>query len=95
MDILYNLIYDQSQNNLIKCVITDENMEYMNGSDAIKIIRKLEIFNKINYTPIATITAFEDNSIKDNIIKKGSDYILSKPCNENQLKEFLEKFMII
>ena len=95
VDILYNLIYDQSKNNLIKCVITDENMEYMNGSDAIKIIRKLEIFNKINYTPIATITAFEDNSIKDNIIKKGSDYILSKPCNENQLKEFLEKFMII
>ena len=66
----------------------------MNGSDAIKIIRKLEKFNKIRYIPIATITAFENNSIKENIIKNGSDYILSKPCNECHLKEFFEKFKI-
>ena len=95
VDILYNLVYDQSQNNLIKCVITDENMEYINGSDAIQIIRKLEKFNKIKFTPIATITAFENNSMKENIIKNGADFILSKPCNEIHLKQFFEKFDII
>ena len=95
VDIIYYLVNDQSQNNKIKCVITDENMEYMNGSEAIKIVRKLEKFNKIKYTPIASITAFENNYMKDYIIKKGSDFILSKPCNESHLREFFEKFNII
>jgi len=95
IDILYNLIDDQTKNNLIKCIITDENMEYLNGSQAIKIIRKLEKLNKIKKIPIATITAYENNSIKDFIIKKGSDSILSKPCNENSIKEFFEKFSIL
>ena len=94
VDIIYYLIYDQSQNNLIKCVITDENMEYFNGSEAIKIIRKLEKYNKIKYIPIASITAFENRSMKDNLIKKGADYILSKPCKEVHLKQFFEKFKI-
>ena len=41
VDILYQIILDRSQNNLIKCVITDENMEYFNGSEAVKLIRQL------------------------------------------------------
>jgi len=32
VDILSSLIHDQSKENEIKCVITDENMEYINGS---------------------------------------------------------------
>ena len=95
VDIIYKIIKDQSENNLIKCIITDENMEYINGSEAIKIIRKLEKFNKIKFTPILSITAFEDIAMKELIIKNGADKLLSKPCNEKQLKEFFDKFNII
>ena len=94
MEILNKIIIDQSQNNLIKCIITDENMEYLNGSDAIKILKKLEKFNKIKYIPIATITAYENVELIDYITKRGADYILSKPCDEMQLKKFFELFEI-
>ena len=95
IELLYRLMFDQSQNNLIKCIITDENMEYMNGSQATKIVRKLEKFNKIKYIPIASITAFDSNKMKEFLIKKGIDFILSKPCSRDQLKEFFEKFVFI
>ncbi len=37
VDILYSIINDQTYENLIKCVITDENIEYINGSESIMI----------------------------------------------------------
>ena len=37
-EIIQKVIEDQRNGNKIKCIITDENMEYLNGSDAIKII---------------------------------------------------------
>ena len=33
--------------------------------------------------------------MKELIIKNGADKLLSKPCNEKQLKEFFDKFNII
>ena len=41
MDIL-KFILDENIFDHIKIIITDENMEYLNGSEAIKIIRMIE-----------------------------------------------------
>ncbi len=90
-DIINNIVLDQSKNNRIRCIITDENMEYINGSEAVKIIRNLEKNNKIKPVTIASITAFEDNSMKKLIHNNGIDYFLPKPCNENNLKKFFEE----
>lgn len=94
-DIIYHLVNDQSNNNKIKCLITDENMEYINGSFAIQIIRKLEKERKIRKVTIASITAFEDESSKDLILKAGADTILPKPCNDKLILSFLEENGII
>ena len=48
----------------IKCIFIDENMDYLNGSETIKIIRKLQNMNKINSYNIVSITALEDNESK-------------------------------
>jgi CheY-like chemotaxis protein len=92
VDIIFQMVNDQSNNNRIKCVITDENMEYINGSYAIQIIRKLEKERKIRNVPIASITAFEDETIRELISKAGADMILSKPCNNKSILKFLEDF---
>jgi len=47
-DIIHHVIQDQSKGNEIKCIFTDENMEYINGSEAIKILRNLEKKKKLN-----------------------------------------------
>ena len=88
VDILNYVINDQINKNLIKCIITDENMEYINGSEAIEILRKLEKLKKIKHLPIASITAFEDEFSKKKIKNAGADIIFSKPCSEKILKNF-------
>ena len=40
VDIIKQVMDDQFNGWLIKCVITDENIEYMNGSEAVKILKK-------------------------------------------------------
>ncbi len=47
LDILSNVIEDQFNGNLIKCIITDENMEFINGTEAIGFLDRLQRRNKI------------------------------------------------
>lgn len=62
VDIIEKLVKDQQRNSLIRCIVTDENMEYLNGSEAIKLLRDLERNNKFKNTPIISLTAFEDHA---------------------------------
>lgn len=94
VDILHNVIYDQFENNRIKCILTDENMEYINGSDAIKIIRNLEKSKKIKPIIIASITAFEDEFNKSIIKSTGVNQIFAKPCSEKDLIYFFNEYKI-
>jgi len=87
-------IIDPLLSKRIRGIFIDENMEYMNGSEAIKIIRKFQIVNKINKFNIASITAFEDSITKANIIQAGSDDIYIKPLSRNHLQDFFNKFPI-
>ena len=60
-------------------------MEYLNGSDAVKFIRKLEEKSKINNYHIISITAFDDQETKNTIMKSGMNSIISKPCTKSSL----------
>jgi len=95
VDILFRVIQDQAENNRIKCIITEENMNYINGSQAVRIIRDLEKRNKIKQNKIATITAFGDEITTQMIKNAGVDLIFNKPCNKQQMKKLLEDFNII
>jgi CheY-like chemotaxis protein len=73
----------------IKCIFTDENMEYLNGSEAVKIIRNLENYNKVRSQFIVSITAFDDEGTRNNIKDSGVNSVLSKPCTKTQITEIL------
>jgi CheY-like chemotaxis protein len=88
------VIKDQFNGNKITCAITDENMEFINGSDAIKILRDLEKHKKIKPIVIASNTAFEDEIMKSVIKNVGIDYFIPKPSTENILNKFFEEFKI-
>ena len=72
-------------------MITDENMDYLNGSEAIKIIRN--IGKRRNKKPINTIslTCNEDNLVGQIILKAGADFILNKPLSKQSIKGLLDK----
>ncbi len=78
--------------NLIKLILVDENMEYLNGSESVKIIRNLEFNKKIKQYHIVSITAFDDEQTKERILKSGVNSILNKPCNKSNLSIILKSF---
>ena len=92
IDLLYYVIKD-NLNSKIKCIFTDENMVYLNGSEAVRIIRKLEEMGKINKCFIVSITAFVDDYTKNNILSAGCNKIVSKPCNKSTIMEIIKNYL--
>jgi len=90
IDMLKHIIDDQNIGNCIKLVLTDENMEYINGSEAIKILRNLENKNKIKKVKYYSITCQEDKNIHQMIIESGADGLLSKPIEKNTVLKLLQ-----
>lgn len=95
IDILKSVMDDQKNRNSIKCILTDESMEYMNGSQAIEIIRKMEQQNKIKRTNIISVTSFEDEYNRELILDKGADYIVEKPCGKSSIIKILTELNIL
>jgi signal transduction histidine kinase len=89
---LLPLIKDDYQHK-IKLIFIDENMNYLNGSDTIKIIRKLEKDKKINNYHVISISAVSDEETTKSFLKLGFDFILPKPCKKNEIKRALDVFL--
>jgi len=83
LDLINEVIKDVEEGNRIKCVLTDENMDFLNGSESIKIIRSLESRNKIKNIKIISITCHEDKETLGNIINSGADMVLVKPATKD------------
>ncbi len=79
--------------NKIKIIITDENMDYMCGSTAIKLIRELEYCKKIERIFISSLTAFSDDESIKSILSKGANMIIEKPLTNNKLDLLFENFI--
>ena len=95
VDIIKFIIDDQMNNNKIKCVITDENMEFINGSVAIKILKDLEKERKIKPIIFASNTVHDNQEIKDDLRNSGIDYFIPKMCNEKEILSFFSEFSIL
>jgi len=88
-------VIDPNFSSRIKGIFIDENMEYLNGSEAVKIIRRFQNLNKISKLfQIATVTAFEDSITKSNILSAGVDEIYQKPIEKRHIEDFFKKFPI-
>ena len=64
-------------------------MEFLNGSDALRIIRKIQHNKKIGIYHIVSITAFDGNETKNNILTSGVNSILTKPCTKTNIANIL------
>ena len=91
LDIIKLVLKYENKYNLIKFIITDENMDYYQGTEAIAFIRKFEKIKKLINTKIISLTCHEDVNIINNIIKIGANSVLSKPLTKNMLRLCLLK----
>ncbi len=95
IDILKKVIDDQKFQNSIKCILSDEKMEYFDGSRAISILRELERLNKIKNVNFVSVTSYDDNINKNYIKNSGADFVIQKPCSKSSLMNILENFGLI
>jgi CheY-like chemotaxis protein len=95
IDLLNFIRDDEMDGNLIKCIITDENMEFMNGSQAAQIIRNLVEKGSIKPVNIITSTCNEDEITKKRILESGSQCVITKPIDTAELEAMFKKLNII
>jgi signal transduction histidine kinase len=89
---LLNIVKNDKKNK-VKLILIDENMEYLNGSDTVKILRNLEDDKKINSYNIISITSFDDKETKSKILKSGLNEVITKPCTKSELKTIFKKYL--
>ena len=75
-------------------ILMDENMPNMNGLEATKNIRKLEL-DRDYITPIVAVTANALSGEKERFIKLGMDDYLSKPIVQDEFERVLSKYLQI
>jgi len=80
---------------MIKLIITDENMEYMNGSEAIECVRKMEKSGSIKHVNIISCTCHSDELTLKKILDAGSQLIIPKPADKATLEEAMRNLNII
>lgn len=94
-DIIRKVLNYEKKNNLIKCVFTDENMDYLIGSEAISFIRKWEKVKKLSPINFSVLTCHEDVNIINSIYSAGADNILTKPITKSSIKLIFKKIGLI
>ena len=94
-DIVHHVVQDQSKGNEIKCILTDENMEYINGSEAIRIVRNMESRQRVKFVNIISVTSNEDSNIIQEIMRAGAQTVLNKPLTKSVLARVLKDYNII
>ena len=89
-DIIDLLSEDYFGDDCIRLIITDEDMECINGSTAIKKMRILENERNLKAKIFVSVTSSADDDInRERILQNGADKILSKPPSKNQFKDLL------
>jgi signal transduction histidine kinase len=82
LEALYQIYKNLKNGIFISCIISDESMNYMNGSLLSEIVNKIKNLPKINF---CLLTGFNDIIKTDNI-----DFIYRKPLSVNNAKEIFK-----
>lgn len=77
--------------NSIKLIISDENMNILNGSQALNIVKTIEEKKKSHKIIKYILTAIEDDKNFDHIRNISGAEIIKKPAKKDLLKELIKK----
>ncbi len=82
--------FEEFKNKKFDIIFMDCQMPVMDGFAATRAIREYE--GREKHTPIIAITANAMTSAKEECINAGMDEYITKPIEENKLKEIFQKF---
>jgi DNA-binding NarL/FixJ family response regulator len=79
------------QDGTIKVIFTDENMKFIEGSQAILAIRDIKQRNEIK---VVSITSLDDDYSIMNILNCGADKVIQKPAQKVLIEELLKIYLV-
>jgi len=91
LDILNFVIEDNKNFNSIKCIFTDEVMDYIDGSRTIELLKNMENNNKIKKIFTISVLNAEEELHKETIISRGADFIVNRPLIITDFEKILDK----
>ncbi len=77
----------------VDLVFMDKNMPFIQGNEAIKLIRKFEKDNNKTPAKIIALTGDSDENTQKEFYEAGANSILTKPVHIDQLKNTLLKIL--
>lgn len=86
---------DRREGCKIKCIIIDENIKRLSGSEVIKLIREMEKEGKIKNIKIITMISYDDKNYVQKIIEAGADFVLKKPVSKENVFNSFRKLNLI
>jgi signal transduction histidine kinase len=94
VEIVYAVYIDICKNiNKIKFIISDEMMEYMNGSEAAVIINKITTDRKMNRIPFVICSAFSDSSHMDRMRRCNIEDVIVKNLQKSVVENLVDKYL--
>lgn len=96
IELLYLMTIDEEQGNFVKMIFCDENMGYMNGSEAFTLLNRMVSENKLkNSFFFVTATAYSDADTINYLHDIGIEEILTKPVNRRKVEFVLKKYQLV
>lgn len=93
VDLVSEVFNDQKNGNLIDLIIVDENMDFINGTEAIGILRRIERDKQIKLPYIVSST--NDEGVKQKLNSLNVTKIIPKPINKNSMVNVMKELKII
>jgi len=92
IEILYMVMLDQSLKNCIKIIISDEQMIFLNGSDANNVLKLMQKDKKISFIPFVFCSS---NKESGHFNMNGNNYCLNKPPTKRDIQKLFEDLKIV
>lgn len=92
-ELIHLVSQDQYNGNKIKLVLTDEEMKFLNGSEAVNILKKMESEYKVKPIKYVSLTS-HDSSQHERLYSIGFNKVLEKPFKKNDIK-FIKELLNI
>lgn len=94
IELLNYCLLDLKSRDSIKMIITDENMEYMCGSESISFLKRLKELGKFNNKcPIISLTAFCDETTVELLYLSGAQKVVIKPFTKSTAISLYENYL--
>ncbi len=79
-------------NKKLDIILMDMHMPYLNGLDAVRLIRDIEVKEKRSRIPVIAVTSFSMEGNRETCLSAGCDDYIAKPFDKEKIIKLINKY---